>query len=149
MVEEPNSKTREFYDLLHATEVHIGAEGQDVTVLSWMVEMLTMKTFYNMSAANWEMALSLSQKLLSPEDQEKCQRISTVPKKIINVLGLGYKKIDVCVNDCFLCYDEQSKNLTTCPVCGESRYESRNIDAIRQKDVPRKSLWYLPITPRL
>ncbi|GKV43375.1 hypothetical protein SLEP1_g50673 [Rubroshorea leprosula] len=68
---------------------------------------------------------------------------------MINVLGLGYKKIDICVNDCFLYYDEQSKNLTACPVCGESRYEPRNMSAIRQKDVPRKSLWYLPITPRL
>ncbi|GKV24900.1 hypothetical protein SLEP1_g34441 [Rubroshorea leprosula] len=71
MAEEPNSKAREFYDLLHATEVHIGVGGQDVTVLSWMAEMLNMKTLYNMSAANWEMALSLSRKLLSPEDQEK------------------------------------------------------------------------------
>ncbi|GKV21705.1 hypothetical protein SLEP1_g31658 [Rubroshorea leprosula] len=57
MAEEPNSKAREFYDLLHAAEVHI--------------------------------------------------------------------------------------------VCGESRYEPRNMSAIRQKDVPRKSLWYLPITPIL
>ncbi|GLU13812.1 hypothetical protein SLE2022_304220 [Rubroshorea leprosula] len=68
---------------------------------------------------------------------------------MINVLGLGYKKIDICVNDCFLYYDEQSKNLTACPVRGESCYEPRNMSAIRQKDVPRKSLWYLPITPRL
>ncbi|GKV42152.1 hypothetical protein SLEP1_g49589 [Rubroshorea leprosula] len=27
MVEEPNSKAREFYDLLHAVEVHIGVGG--------------------------------------------------------------------------------------------------------------------------
>ncbi|GLU15885.1 hypothetical protein SLE2022_323410 [Rubroshorea leprosula] len=60
MAEEPNSKAREFYDLLHAAEFHIGAGGQDVTVLSWMAEMLNMKTLYNMSAANWEMTLSLS-----------------------------------------------------------------------------------------
>ncbi|GLT98389.1 hypothetical protein SLE2022_158960 [Rubroshorea leprosula] len=149
MAEEPNSKAREFYDLLHAAEVHIGAGGQDVTVLSWMAEMLNMKTLYNMSAANWQMALSLSRKLLSPEDQEKVPKDFYSAKKMINVLGLGYKKIDICVNDCFLYYDEQSKNLTACPVCGESRYEARNMSAIRQKDVPRKSLWYLPITPRL
>ncbi|GLT25072.1 hypothetical protein SLA2020_002260 [Shorea laevis] len=68
MGEEPNSKAREFYDLLHAVEVHIGAGGENVIVLSWMAEMLNMKTLYNMSVANWEMALSLSLKLLSPED---------------------------------------------------------------------------------
>ncbi|GKV33217.1 hypothetical protein SLEP1_g41749 [Rubroshorea leprosula] len=106
MAEEPNSKAREFYDLLHAAEVHI-------------------------------------------EDQEKVSQDFYSAKKMINVLGLGYKKIDICVNDCFLYYDEQSRNLTACPVCGESRYEPRNMSAIRQKDVPRKSLWYLPITPRL
>ncbi|GLT36757.1 hypothetical protein SLA2020_111150 [Shorea laevis] len=33
MAEEPNSKVRKFYDLLHAAKVHIGAGGQDVTVL--------------------------------------------------------------------------------------------------------------------
>ncbi|GLU21493.1 hypothetical protein SLE2022_376270 [Rubroshorea leprosula] len=68
---------------------------------------------------------------------------------MINVLGLGYKKIDICVNDCFLYYDKQSKNLTACPVCGESHYEPRNMSTIRQKDVPRKSLWYVPIALRL
>ncbi|GLT37118.1 hypothetical protein SLA2020_114530 [Shorea laevis] len=143
------SKAREFYDLLHVAEVHIGAGGQDVTVLSWMAEMLNMKTLYNMSAANWEMALSLSRKLLSPEDQEKVPKDFYSAKKMINALGLGYKKIDICVNDCFLYYDKQSKNLTACLVCGESRYEPRNMAAIRQKNVPRKSLWYMPITPRL
>ncbi|GLT34232.1 hypothetical protein SLA2020_087580 [Shorea laevis] len=106
MAEEPNSKAREFYDLLHVAEVHIGAEGQDVTVLSWMAEMVNMKTLYNMSAANWEMALSLSRKLLSLEDQEKVPKDFYNAKKMINVLGLGYKKIDICVNDCFLYYDE-------------------------------------------
>ncbi|GLU21464.1 hypothetical protein SLE2022_376020 [Rubroshorea leprosula] len=111
--------------------------------------MLNMKTLYNMSVANWEMALSLSQKLFSPEDQEKVPKVFYSAKKITNVLGLGYKKIDVCVNDYFLYYYEQSKNLPAYPVCGESRYELRNVAAIRQKDVPRKSLWYLPIAPRL
>ncbi|GKU94092.1 hypothetical protein SLEP1_g7626 [Rubroshorea leprosula] len=149
IAKEPNTKAREFYDLLHAAEVLIGARGQDVTVLSWMAEMLNMKTIYNMSTANWEMALSLSRKLLSPEDQEKVPKDFYSAKKMINVRGLGYKKIDICVNDCFWYYDEQSKNLTACPMCRESRYEPKNISAIRQKDVPRKSLWYLPITPRL
>ncbi|GLT46528.1 hypothetical protein SLA2020_202740 [Shorea laevis] len=102
MVEEPNSKAREFYDLLHAIEVHIGARGQDVIVLSWMAEMLNMKTLYNMSAANWEMALSLSRKLLSPEDQEKVPKDFYIAKKMINVLGLKYRKIDVCVNDYYM-----------------------------------------------
>ncbi|GKV05134.1 hypothetical protein SLEP1_g17175 [Rubroshorea leprosula] len=104
-------------------------------------KMLNMKTLYNMSATNWEMALSLSRKLLSPKDQEKVPKDFYSAKKMINLLGLGYKKIDICVNDCFLYYDEQGKNLTACPVCGESRYEPRNMTAIRQKDVPRKSLW--------
>ncbi|GLT41667.1 hypothetical protein SLA2020_157120 [Shorea laevis] len=149
MAEEPNHKAREFYELLHAAEVHIGIGEQNVTVLSWMAEMLNMKTLYNMSAANWEMALSLSRKLLSAEDQEKVPKDFYSAKKMMNVLGLGYKKIDVCINDCFLYYGEQNKNLNACPVCGESRYEPRNMAAVRQKAVPRKSLWYLSITPRL
>ncbi|GLT26338.1 hypothetical protein SLA2020_014160 [Shorea laevis] len=141
MAEEPNHKAREFYELLHAAEVHISSGEQNVTVLSWMAEMLNMKTLYNMSAANWEMALSLSRKLLSVEDQEKVPKDFYSAKKMINVLGLRYKKIDVCINDCFLYYGEQNKNLNACPVCGESRYKPRNMAAVRQKAVPRKSLW--------
>ncbi|GLU15041.1 hypothetical protein SLE2022_315710 [Rubroshorea leprosula] len=52
MAEEPNSKAREFSDLLDAADVYIGAGGHDVTILSWMAEMLNMKSLYNMSAAN-------------------------------------------------------------------------------------------------
>ncbi|GLT38766.1 hypothetical protein SLA2020_129920 [Shorea laevis] len=84
-----------------------------------------------MSATNWEMALSLSQKLLSPEEQEKVPKDFYSTKKMINVLRLGYKKIDSYVNDCFLYYDEQSKTLIACPVCGESHYELRNMVVVR------------------
>jgi hypothetical protein len=46
------------------------------------------------------------------------------------------------INDCAL-YRDEYKELTTCPVCGQSRYKRGNMK------VPRKVVWYFPITPRL
>ena len=34
--------------------------------------------------------------------------------------------------------------MTVCPVCGQGRYKSG-----KDKKVPRKVVWYFPITPRL
>ncbi|GLT89287.1 hypothetical protein SLE2022_072750 [Rubroshorea leprosula] len=62
--------------------------------------------------------------------------------------SLGYKKYDICVNNCFLFYGEyKGKNYITCPVCGESRYKEAHVQ--QNQYIPKKSLWYLPITPRL
>jgi hypothetical protein len=51
-------------------------------------------------------------------------------------------KYDDCINDCALYWDDY-KELTTCPVCSQSRYKRGS------RKVPRKVVWYFPITPRL
>ena len=63
-------------------------------------------------------------------------------KKIVCPLDLPHVKYHACINDCAL-YRDEYKDYTACPVCGQGRYKRGN------KKVPRKVVWYFPITPRL
>jgi hypothetical protein len=63
-------------------------------------------------------------------------------KKVVCPLDLPHEKYHACINDCVI-YRCEYKDRTTCPVCGHGRYKVGN------KKVPRKVVWYFPITPRL
>ncbi|KAK1669501.1 hypothetical protein QYE76_057660 [Lolium multiflorum] len=63
-------------------------------------------------------------------------------KKVVCPLDLPHEKYHACINDCVI-YRGEYKDRTTCPVCGHGRYKVGN------KKVPRKVVWYFPITPRL
>lgn len=67
-------------------------------------------------------------------------------KKMLKGLGLGYVKIDACINNCMLYYKETSE-LQSCKVCDHPRYKSEG--GRRSKGIPYKVLRYLPLTPRL
>ena len=63
-------------------------------------------------------------------------------------LGLSYKKIDVCLNDCILYYkdDERKKEYS---VYGQPQFKPDMEHNIKQSNVPYKILRYFPLTPRL
>ncbi|KAL9675953.1 hypothetical protein QQ045_004162 [Rhodiola kirilowii] len=65
-------------------------------------------------------------------------------KKILKKVGLGYETIHACENGCILYYKE-FKDHTICPVCGEERYTQRG----STRKVPKKTVKYFPLTPRL
>jgi hypothetical protein len=79
---------------------------------------------------------------------EKLPERNTLPrsteeaKKVMCPLDLLHVKYDASINDCAL-YRDEYKELTTCPVCGQSRYKRGN------RKVPQKVVWYFPITTRL
>ncbi|KAL0454975.1 UNVERIFIED_CONTAM: hypothetical protein Slati_0836700 [Sesamum latifolium] len=60
-------------------------------------------------------------------------------------MGLGYKEIDACKNDCALFYKENEEN-DKCPICDESRWKS---DDAKGSKIPHKILRYFPLKPRL
>ncbi|GKC56506.1 hypothetical protein Tco_1084104 [Tanacetum coccineum] len=74
-------------------------------------------------------------------------------KKLTNDLGLGYKKIHACPNDCMLYWDK-SEGEQSCHTCKASRYRS-NGDQLgessnsRKSKKPAKVLRYFPLIPRL
>ncbi|XP_056697938.1 uncharacterized protein [Spinacia oleracea] len=61
-------------------------------------------------------------------------------KNIIKDLGLDYKKIHACPNDCIL-YRKEYEGADVCPKCETSRWKSKNI--------PAKVLRHFPLKPRL
>ena len=74
-------------------------------------------------------------------------------KKILCPMGMEYKKIHACPNDCIL-YRKDFELLKSCPRCGLPRYKLKQKDDNIIKDIekhgpPMKVMWYLPIIPRM
>ena len=68
-------------------------------------------------------------------------------KKILCPMGIEYKKIHACPNDCVL-YRKELAMLHQCPRCGVSRYKQKHSEfESDSKGPPAKVLWYLPVVP--
>ncbi|RVW63238.1 hypothetical protein CK203_058658 [Vitis vinifera] len=68
-------------------------------------------------------------------------------KKTLNALGMEYKKIHACPNDCIL-YRNELNDASSCPTCGMSRWKVNKARARNSKRIPKKVLWYFPPIPR-
>ncbi|GLT95589.1 hypothetical protein SLE2022_132630 [Rubroshorea leprosula] len=146
---EPNRHAQTFYDLLRASTIPVGPSSNNQTLLGWLAYMLHTKFENNITGVGFNEIIHGCRQLLSLEDQQKVPSNLYEAKKFMKELGLGYVKIDACVNSCILYYGIDGKSFIACPVCGEPRNETRNLAQTRKKDRARKSLWYLPIIPRL
>ena len=74
-------------------------------------------------------------------------------KKILCPMGMEYKKIHACPNDCIL-YRKDFELLKSCLRCGLSRYNLKQkdddtIEDIEKHGPPMKVMWYLPTIPRM
>ena len=74
-------------------------------------------------------------------------------KKILYPMGMEFKKIDACLNDCIL-YKKYFELLKICPRCGLSCYKlkQKNDDTIEEMEKhgpPLKVVWYIPIIPKM
>jgi Transposase family tnp2 len=65
-------------------------------------------------------------------------------KGVLSSIGMDYHIIHACVNDCMLFHGANAL-LTECDKCGEARYDGNMLT----KSVPRKSVRWFPIIPRL
>ena len=71
-------------------------------------------------------------------------------RKLLSGLGMDYKKIDVCPNNCMLFWKEHI-NEKKCLKCGKSRFVEVITDDGEEvvTDIAYKNLRYMPLTPRL
>lgn len=69
-------------------------------------------------------------------------------KKVVKLMGSGYKKIHVCINN-FLLYWKDDKDLSVCRTCGTSRWKVDEKTHKVYENIPAKVMWYFPIIPRL
>ncbi|CAA0820321.1 Unknown protein [Striga hermonthica] len=118
--------------------------------LTAVLKLINLKATHGWSDKSFTELLRLLQNML-PEDNELPDS-NYEAKKVLCPLGLGYKKIHACPNDCVL-YRNEYKSLEECPVCKVSRFKDEtdaNLSVrVRNKRPPAKVLWYLPIVPRL
>jgi hypothetical protein len=112
-----------------------------------VLKLFNLKAKHGWSDISFTSLLELLKDML-PEGNE-LPTSNYEAKKIMCPIGIGYKKIHACPNDCIL-YRNEYESLHECPKCGLSRYKSReNVHNDPDKKwPPAKVLWYLPIIPR-
>ncbi|XP_072064371.1 uncharacterized protein [Arachis hypogaea] len=152
---EPSRETRNFHDLLEDGEQELYSGCSKFYKLSFLVRLNHIKSMCGVSDKAFGMILELL-----TDAFEHAWIPSTVhdAKKVIRKLGLAYKKIDACPNDCML-YQGNDQELTKCKQCGTSRWKhkTKKNSRVRIKMVVKKNgkpqaakiLHYFPLIPRL
>ncbi|KAH7845823.1 hypothetical protein Vadar_006468 [Vaccinium darrowii] len=111
--------------------------------LSFLINLLHVKTMHKLSNKSCSMLLDLIKKALPAGE--------TLPKSyyeaqnLMRDLGLNYTTIHACKYDCALFWKEY-ENREECPICGTSRWKSISKTG---KKIPHKVRRYLPLKPRL
>ncbi|KAL5540181.1 hypothetical protein UlMin_043730 [Ulmus minor] len=111
------------------------------TKLSAIVHLYNLKASNGWSDKSFSELLKLLAEML-PQPNELPTSMYEV-KKAMSSLGMGYKKIHACRNDCIL-YQKECKDLECCPVCGEFKWKLEKNEGTKKKGVPAKVLWYIP-----
>ncbi|XP_060960875.1 uncharacterized protein LOC115723900 [Cannabis sativa] len=131
--DEPNTKAKEFYDLIKDVETELYLGCTSFTKLSFVIELFHIKCMCGWSDNSFGKVLELFKRALPKGETLPDSFYET--KKLINALGLNYEKIDACKNDCML-YRKEHVNDTEYQVCSTPRSEA-------------KVLRHFPLIPRL
>jgi hypothetical protein len=153
MKQEPNASAKAFFELLEEGKTSLYPGCEDVTKLSFIVKLYQIKCMSGMTNRACDLMLQMFTKVL-PKGHCIPTNLAQV-RKVIRELGLDYKKIHVCVNDCVLFCNEHAE-AQECPVCHASRWKSsptvdKDDSSSRKtkKLVAQKVLWYFPLIKRL
>ncbi|GJX54593.1 putative transposase-associated domain-containing protein [Tanacetum coccineum] len=135
-----------FQELLLDAENPLYEGCPDFTKLSVIVKLLNLKGKYEASDKFFTELLGLIKKMLHAGNEmvEKTYQA----KKVMILMGPGYKKIHVCINNCLL-YWKNDKDLIACRTCRTSRWKVDNKTKKVYVNIPAKVMWYFPIIPRL
>ncbi|GJY71209.1 putative ribonuclease H-like domain-containing protein [Tanacetum coccineum] len=100
------------------------------------IKLLNLKGKYGASDKFFIELLGLLKKMLHAGNEmvEKTYQA----KKLMRMMGSGYKKIHVCSNNCIL-YWKDNKELTVCPTCGISRWKVDNKTHKVYENIPAKA----------
>nr|GEV27232.1 hypothetical protein [Tanacetum cinerariifolium] len=135
-----------FQELLLDAEKPLYKGCPDFTKLSAIVKLVNLKGKYGASDKFFTELLGLLKKML-PASNEMVEKTYQA-KKLMRMMGSGYKKIHVCSKNCIL-YRKDNKDLTVCPTYGISRWKVDNKTHKVYKNIPAKVMWYFTIIPRL
>nr|GEW28931.1 hypothetical protein [Tanacetum cinerariifolium] len=120
-----------FQELLLDAEKPLYKGCPDFTKLFAIVKLLNLKGKYRASDKFLTELLGLLKKML-PAGNKMVEKTYQA-KKLMRMMGSGYKKIHVCSNNCIL-YWKDNKELTVCPTYGIARWKVDNkIHKVRSK----------------
>nr|KYP39006.1 hypothetical protein KK1_039716 [Cajanus cajan] len=114
------------YDTLKSdSETPLFPDCTTYTRLSAVLRLMNLKEKYGWSDKSFTEFLEVL-KLMLPKDNTLPDRHYEA-KKVLCPMGLQYKKIHACPNDCIL-YRKEFESLQKCPRCGLSRYKVKDDD---------------------
>ena len=144
-VNEGNPTTRDDFEaLLEEVQAELYPGCTKFTSLDFLSKLMHIKVKHKLTNCAFDDLLELLQ--ASHPEGNRIPPSYYVAKTRLKHIGLGYKSIHVCKNDCFLFFRDPFDKLQNCPVCHESRWKDANT---KGKKVPHKVLRYFPLTPRL
>ncbi|KAI3447069.1 hypothetical protein Pfo_003734 [Paulownia fortunei] len=109
----------------------------------FLVKLMHVKVLNGWSNKSFDMLLQLLGEAFSKSNAIPSSHYEA--KKMLRELGLGYKSIHACKNDCILFWNDH-KGKDICPVCKEPRYK---VNEANKKKIPQKVLRYFSLKPRL
>ncbi|GJX62234.1 hypothetical protein Tco_0295134 [Tanacetum coccineum] len=130
-----------FQELLLDAEKPLYKGCPDFTKLSAIVKLLNLKDKYGASDKFFTELLGLFKKM-PPTGKEMVEKTYQA-KKLMRMMGSGYKKIHGCSNNCIL-YWKDSKELTVCPTRGISRWKVDNKTHKVYENIPAKVMGPIP-----
>lgn len=149
--EGPNEGARKFYNVVNEAKQELYPGCKKFSTLSFIIRMYLLKCLHGWSNTSFTALLELLKEAMPhlniPESFNKT-------KAMIKDLGLDYKKIHACPNDCML-YWREHKNDDSCRFCKVSRWKEFpkvNCEFEQPKNVhkvPAKILRHFPLIPRL
>ncbi|XP_058746397.1 uncharacterized protein LOC131619303 [Vicia villosa] len=149
--EGPNEDARKFYKLINEAKQELYPGCETFSTLSFIIRLYLLKCLHGWSNASFTSLLELLKEAIPnlniPESFNKT-------KAMISDLGLDYKKIHACPNDCML-YWKEHENDNSCNICKTSRWkefpqvESESSEHAKyDHKVPAKVLRHFPLIPR-
>lgn len=115
----PNESATKFYKLLEDAREELYPGCKKFSVLSFTVRLYLLKCVNGWSNSSFDDMLKL---LGAAFPLAKLPTSFYHVKKMVKNLGLDYKRIDACPNDCML-YWKERKNDKSCHICKASRWK--------------------------
>ena len=113
----------EFEKLLNDVEKPLYEGCKRFTKLSTLIKLYNLKVRHGWSDISFSELLKIERKILPTTNVMQTPMYEA--NKTLGALGINYKKIHACPNDCCL-YRKEYANGTECPECGESRWKYAN-----------------------
>ncbi|CAM8943732.1 unnamed protein product [Rhodiola kirilowii] len=143
-----NCEANRFFNILNSCGEPAYSGCTTETELSINIKMLATKANYGLSEGAFNAVCGTMKNLVGGEN--KIPSSFKDAKKLVADLGIGYRRIDVCVKGCMIYYG-CDESLTVCRFCSERRYHrprSTESSSTYQRNA-KKQMFYLPIIPRL